>query len=277
MNNSNKDLKILVCVIHGPYEPWLTILREGQLETWMNPYPGVRIINVFGKPISKKLLKIDQLLYFKRWSPTKIIAYFSLLIEGLIKKILNLDQIRPQVNKSDTDEPISTWVIQMPDSLLLQGVKNITAFRASLDEDFDYLVTTISSSYLNIAAIWGFLAEQPTSNFLGGRIECSGKMRYQQGSFRVYSRDVVEYICQNSKRYKHWQIEDVAMGNLIRLRYENLTSMSSVSVSSIEEATKLTQDQFSSTMCYRCKSIDGVKRNDSEIMHYIHQRLQQIS
>lgn len=275
MKNSNEDIKILVCVIHGPYEPWLTILREGQLETWMNPSSGLRIINVFGKPISKNYLKIDQVLYFKRWSPIAIVAYFSLLIEALLKKIVNLDHYRPKVKKIDIDEPLSTWTIQMPDSLLLQGVKNMATFRASLDEDFDYLVTTITSSYLNTGLIKAYLADKPTKEFLGGRIENSGNMKYQQGSFRVYSRDVVEYICENSKRYKHWQIEDIAMGNLISLRYEDFHSMNNVSVSSIKEATELTLNQFSSTMSYRCKSIDGDKRNDSEIMRYIHKRLQQ--
>lgn len=275
MKNSNEDIKILVCVIHGPYEPWLTILREGQLETWMKPSPGLRIINVFGKPISKNYLKIDQMLYFKRWSPIAIVAYFSLLIEALLKKIVNLDHFRPKVKKINIDEPLSTWTIQMPDSLLLQGVKNMATFRASLDEDFDYLVTTITSSYLNIGLIKAYLADKPTKEFLGGRIENSGNMKYQQGSFRVYSRDVVEYICENSKRYKHWQIEDIAMGNLISLRYEDFHLMNNVSVSSIKEASELTQNQFSSTMSYRCKSIDGDTRNDSEIMHYIHKRLQQ--
>jgi len=276
MDITNKDSKILVCVIHGPYEPWLTILREGQLQTWMNTFPDVKKVNVFGEPISKKLLNIDQLLYFKRWSPIKIVAYFSLFVEAVLKKTLNLDRFRPQVDKFDQEEHTSTWTIRMPDSLLLQGVKNLATFRASLDEDFDFLVTTITSSYLNLGIIKDYLTNQESKNFLGGRIENSGKVNYQQGSFRVYSRDVVEYICQNSMNYKHWQIEDIAMGNLISLRYENLHSMSNVSVSSIQEASELTPEQFSSTMSYRCKSINGHTRNDSEIMHFIHNQLQQI-
>lgn len=277
MDNSNKEIKILVCVIHGPYEPWLTILREGQLQTWMKPFPGVNIVNVFGEPISEKFLKIDQVLYFKRWSSNKIVAYFSLFIEALIKWTLNFDRIRPKVQKVNKGNFLSTWTIKMPDSLLLQGVKNVATFRTALDEDFDYLVTTITSSYLNLDVIRDYLTNQLPKSFLGGRIENSGKVDYQQGSFRVYSRDVVEYICQNSKKYKHWQIEDIAMGNLINLKYKKLHPMANVSVSSIQEAAQLTPDQFSSTMSYRCKSINGHERNDSEIMHFIHDQLLQIS
>jgi hypothetical protein len=87
----------------------------------------------------------------------------------------------------------------------------------------------------------------------------------------------VEYICQNSKKYKHWQIEDIAMGNLINLKYKKLHPMANVSVPSIQEAAQLTPEQFSSTMSYRCKSINGHERNDSEIMHFIHDQLLQIS
>jgi tetratricopeptide (TPR) repeat protein len=53
----------------------------------------------------------------------------------------------------------------MPDLLLLQGVKNIAVFRESLNHDFDYLVTTITSTYLNLTLLDNYLIAKPKIGF----------------------------------------------------------------------------------------------------------------
>ncbi len=234
------------------------------------------MVNVFGKPISKRLLKIDQYLYFRRWAPQKPVAFFWLTLEALIKTLARLDRFRPQVNKGQEFGNLEKWTFQMPDSLLLQGVKNISTLRAALDEDFDYLITTITSTYLNLELVQSYLSGAPRASFLGGRIEKSGVMEYQQGSFRIFSRDVVLNLTQDSSRYKHWLIEDIAMGRLANLSYGDYVNVPNETVDSVSKAHQISSAHLAKTLSYRCKSIVDNTRMDSYIMLEIDRMLRNL-
>lgn len=271
---SKKEPKILLVAVHGPYEPWLSILKNGQLVTWMTSPSRIKIINVFGIKVSSRVLKVDQWMYFLRWHPIKVVAYSSLMLEVILKKALRTSIYSPKVKRVNLESLGDVWEVQMPDSLLLQGVKSISVFRESLNEDFDYLVTTITSSYINELALLKVLSESPRQEFLGGRIEFSGEMRYQQGSFRVYSRDVVEFIVENSRRYQHWKIEDIAMGNLVNRKYRKFTELPNMTVASVGDLIEEENEELKKMCSIRCKSVDekGV-RLDPEIMKLIHKLL----
>ena len=267
---STSTVKILVLAIHGPYEPWLSILRAGQMKTWMNHSSDIRIVNVFGREIQNRWLKLDQKAYFLRWSSSKLIAYSSLIVEAGLKKILLVNRIRPTVIQSSHERYGEVWEIQMPDSLMLQGVKNLAAIRESLNHEYDFLVTTITSSYINLEALLGKLTLARRRSFIGGRIEKSGSMSFQQGSFRVYSRDVVEYLISNASSYKHWKIEDIAMGHLVATNYHDYVEIPNLTVNSLEELNKYSTTEIKDACSIRCKSVEpNGDRNDASIMKAI--------
>lgn len=264
-------VNILVLAIHGPYEPWLSILMNGQMPTWMSGFSPVRIINVFGRAISSKLLIFDQLVYFLRWNRNPVIAYLSLLVEATIKVLFFVSRYRPRVLERSCSDVGGVWEVQMPDSLMLQGVKNIAALRNSLEHEYDFLVTTISSTYLNLPALEDFLRQSNRNEFLGGRLAISGGKVYQQGSFRVFSRDVVEYLVDNSIKYRHWKIEDIAMGTLARRRFNSFVDIPNMSIDSLMRIETLDIESVRSCSSFRCKSVDeNGDRNDSQIMLRLH-------
>lgn len=277
--NSKKEIqmemKILIIVIHGPYEPWISIYKNGQLPTWMRNSRNIQVQNYFGKRISPKFVALDQKLYFLRWNKFKIVSYSCLLLEAVLKRLTFLHKLDPRVKRRIDEELGEIWEVNLPDSLLLQGVKNLSAFRNALNFEFDYLVTTISSSYINYSALYNCLNNSPREKFLGGRIEKSGVDNYQQGSLRAYSRDVVVNLVENRRKYNHWQIEDIAMGNLARKSYASFTEIKNMTVSSVEEAKALTSESLKSFCSIRCKSVlDDGRRADVEIMRTIHELLQ---
>lgn len=265
--------KVLIIAIHGPYQPWLEILENGQLKTWMDIESSSRVINVFGKAMKSKIKEIDQRVYYLRWSRIKFIAYFALVVEMVVKRFFPIHKYRPRISRLQDGPKTDIWEIQMPDSLLLQGVKNVSVFRKSLELDFDFLVTTITSSYLNVALLEDTLRQISPSNFIGGRIEKSGNMEYQQGSFRVYSRDVVNRLVENSHKYKHWKIEDIAMGDLVSMHYSVLSRLPNRTLESLADVESLTKEDIQRTISYRCKSTEGNKRIDSQIMKSLHKRI----
>ncbi len=265
--------KVLILAIHGPYEPWVSILRHGQLRTWMKD-SQLPIVNVFGRGMNAHRYEFDEKLYFLRWNKSKAVSYFCLIVEAAIKVICKMNKYQPRVTEDAQGEFGNTWIVDMPDSLLLQGVKNVATLRHSLQFDYDYLVTTISSSYIDTECLIRKLQEAPKSKFLGGRIESSGGEFYQQGSFRVFSRDVIEYIDKNFKLYKHWQIEDIAMGNLVRKYSSTFTELPNLSLKSINDASNVPNDQIGETCSYRCKSVTSSgERLDSKLMFVIHEKL----
>ena len=266
-------MKILVIGIHGPFEPWKSIFAQGQIKTWMQTTANIRVENAFGKKISQKYARLDQQVYFLRWSENKLIAYTSLIMEAIAKLSLGVHRLKPSVTAIDDPELGSIWEIDMSDSLMLQGIKNMAVFRESLNHDFDYLVTTITSSYINLALLKKFLEEVEPKNFLGGRIEKSGDMTYQQGSFRVYSRDVVENLVNHSNKYRHWKIEDIAMGALAASLYTEFTEIPNMTLQSVTEVDKLTKEDLDTTISYRCKSLENGIRNDVKVMHSLHKRI----
>jgi hypothetical protein len=259
--------------IHGPYQPWLEILENGQLKTWMTNNSHSRIVNVFGLAMKSGAKDIDQRIYYLRWSRVKFVAYFALFLEAGVKKLLPIDKFRPNIICHHDQSTTEIWEVQMPDSLLLQGVKNVSVFRKSLELDFDFLVTTITSSYINVALLEDALTQISPTEFLGGRIEKSGEMEYQQGSFRVYSRDVVTKLVENSHRYKHWKIEDIAMGDLVSKYYSQFSHLPNYTLESLADVESLTREDLKDTISYRCKSSKENKRIDSQIMELLHKRI----
>jgi hypothetical protein len=268
--------KILIVVIHGPYEPWLSILQDGQSKTWMESSSKTRIINAFGIKIHPKLLKADQEIYYLRWSDNKILAYASLLLELVTKKIFRLHTYQPEIISVKNQGQQEVWEVQMPDSLMLQGVKNMAVFRNSLSCEFDFLVTTITSTYLNVSALEEYLDKTTQKNFLGGRIEKSGTMKFQQGSFRVFSRDMVLKIVENSHSYQHWKIEDIALGRLLSSLSPDFTPIPNLTVESQKEIESILEPDLRTTVSYRCKSTSSGRRIDADLMKLLHQRILKI-
>ena len=268
--------KILIVAIHGPYEPWLSILQDGQSKTWMESSSKTRIINAFGIKIHPKLLMLDQQIYYLRWSDNRVLAYAALLFELVTKKIFRLNRYQPDINSVKNQGLLDLWEVQMPDSLLLQGVKNMAIFRNSLSFEFDFLLTTLTSTYLNVPALEEYLDKKTPIEFLGGRIEKSGTMKFQQGSLRVFSRDVVQKIVENSRNYQHWKIEDIALGRLLSSYYCNFTTIPNLTVESPKEIEAIEEADLKTTVSYRCKSTSAGRRSDADLMKLLHHRILKI-
>lgn len=272
-NEEHKNPKILIVGIHGEYQPWIEIFQNGQRQTWMTDSENTKIVNAFGSPMRPSFRSIDEKIYYLRWSNNRLIAYGSLLVEAVLKFALPFDKLRPKVKYRKNENLGDTWRIELCDSLMLQGVKNLAVFRNALNYDFDFFVTTITSSYLNIQALEEYLSVITSPRFVGGRIEQSGSLTYQQGSFRVYSRDVVCDLVKNSKKYRHWKIEDIAMGNLTSLFVHKVTSMPNRTLQTAQDVDSLTEEDLRSTISYRCKATENGKRIDSKIMGLLHSRI----
>jgi len=272
-------MKILILDIHGPYEPWLQILRNGQLKTWALSTDKSRVVHVSGRPVPSRLHKIGEFVYSLKWSQNKYIGKLALLQDVGVKIFLQnwLPRVKPQ-NKFLLPAEDS-WQVEMPDFANFMGHKVLASLNYSLSQDYDYLVTTITSAYIHVPRLERFLENQPREGFLGGRLTELSGFRFQQGSFRVYSRDVVEWIVNNRKNYRHWLPEDVAMGKLVNKLMKELTELPDSTAYSLEELSLIPDEELKKALHVRCKGSrvqNQELRNDVEILHTLHQMIKKL-
>lgn len=277
MKNKTSNKKILIIGIHGPYEPWLSIVKNGQLETWsQNNIDDVHIVHAMGNPVGGGLHEIGEYLYSLKWSENKFVGFLALLLDKIIKKMIGNKLFDISISR-ELKSNCEMWQVDMPDFSLLMGNKMLSVIKfAQENYDFEYLVTTISSSYVNIKNLKDFIKDKQPYQNLSGRFVDVGDEHFQQGAFRLYSRDVVDYIVNNRKRYNHSAPEDVAMGRLVNGGAFKEYEMKNSTVNSVESAKKINISDIQEDVFIRCKgaSVLGNKlRFDVEIQKIIHDKI----
>lgn len=269
-------MKILILVVHGPYEPWLEIMREGQLRTWAIDTNKTKVVHVSGKPVGTTTHKLGEYLYSLKWSENKYLGKSALLADFAMKKLIKNWLPKVKEDNPSLSPAEHTWLVEMPDLALLMGTKMLASLSHSLNYDYDYLVTTITSAYINIPRLEKALDAKPRELFTGGRItEVSGN-KFQQGSFRVYSKDVIRWVISNRKNYPHWLPEDVAMGKLISSGGFSLIKIPDSTAYSIEELESLSKSELETSVHFRCKGSrveNQESRNDVAIQKQLHEMM----
>lgn len=263
--------KILVIVGHALYEPWKTILYEGQLETWAKS-PSLDVRHVYATPVNSIIRNLDAFFWKIKWE-----SKFGRILNGveaLIKSPFRIFQGELQ----EVQLPNATHAalyLKLPDLDFLMNFKSFAVITGTLKFDYDFLVVTTSSSYLNLNNLKEAVEDLPKTRTVAGRILRQGHKQFASGAFRVFSRDVVENFLMNRKFYSKWRPEDLAYGYL-----ESLTGMQlqfidieSLDIDSIETLEKKSEYELSRTVHFRLKSGTHKSRNDVLIMKALHERI----
>ena len=277
MKKTENKRRILIIAIHGPYEPWLSIVENGQLRTWSRNYiEDVNIIHAMGKPVGGYPHKIGEYLYSLKWSRNRFIGIAALLLDKTIKKIIGNKLFRISKTR-DEKSNCEIWQVNMPDFALLMGNKMLSVIKFAQDNyQFDYLVTTISSSYVNIQNLKEFTKDLTPNRILAGRFVDVGDEHFQQGAFRVYSKDVIDYIIKNRRKYNHSAPEDVAMGRLVRGGSFEEHEMKNSTIDSVKLAEDIDIGEIRNDVFIRCKgasSLGNKLRFDVQILNIIHSKI----
>lgn len=95
------------------------------------------------------------------------------------------------------------------------GYKTIKSFLLTKDLDYDYIFRTNSSSYIDKNLLLDFVSDKPKTNYYSGLIGYHGNITFASGSGFFISRDLVDYVIQNSTEWNHNLIDDVAIASLL--------------------------------------------------------------
>jgi hypothetical protein len=129
---------------------------------------------------------------------------------------------------------------------------------------------------LNLELLKKEISRLPKKNVVAGRILEQNGVKFASGSFRVFSRDVVEKMLIDKKHYSKWRADDLAYGFLLNRKDSHIKylSLPSIDADTVDKINSLSQVDLESVVHFRLKSGTHEKRNDIELMHLLHRRLE---
>jgi hypothetical protein len=264
---------VLCAISHGLYQPWISILHEGQEKTWLRDErpEGVEVIHFHGSPLSNFGIKLDKLHEQIRWS-TRFKANTLKFADYLLTFPFMGYQARYTSSKILKVEDPAIH-IHFPDSYLTYRWKELALFRYFLTETkFDYLFLTSSSSYVKLDKLKEYVENLPAVGVYAGATPYDSA-EFISGANRILSRDVIEQVVKNSKKFNPVIIEDVALGNLISRLGFLRTSFPISNIGSLQELEDSSADFLEDSYHFRLKSGSLENRKDVEIMHKLHSRI----
>lgn len=125
------------------------------------------------------------------------------------------------------------------DSMRTLGHRNLASFRFLLDHDkeWSYLARINASCYCSKRRLRDFCQDLPdTGAVVGGVVEAGTQHgRWMWGGLQyIFSRDVVQAITDNSDKWNHREMEDVAMSYMVfGLGYDVTGKLGSASIDKV--------------------------------------------
>jgi hypothetical protein len=255
----------LVIIGHALYSPWLEILLEGQLQTWVKAEDD-RILHAHGKTVGRYLHQADEKYWQLKWS--KKWGRLVYILERMFLPLLNKKSASVTISQSSYG--FKSLTVDMPDLNLMMNRKSLAVFNFAANSNYDFVVITTSSSYLNLKNLEEALGALPRKNLVAGRILEQHAIKFPSGSFRIFTPDVLKCAIEIRALYKYWVPEDLALGQLLQNLDLVFVDLPSIDVPTIDVLNSLDSERISKNIHFRLKNeIDGV-RTDVETMRALH-------
>lgn len=247
--------RVFVIVLAHDAEPWRTIQEDGQKRTWAAD-PDVPVRWLHGQ--SSGLVR-----FAARAIPTMLRGSAVTAFYNLVGKWVASRRVRTVGDRIETSTP---------ETYLMTNAKTVAAFRHILDtEDFDYILRTNTSSYVNLPLLQRFVQSLPNTGYYGGTLWEKNGMTYVTGTSILLSREMVEHAAYD----KEWDfdlIDDLALGRSMERAGVSPRPIPRVDACTAEALQSLTFAAVSSTFIIRCRGA-GDRGHDIAAMSRVHELL----
>lgn len=266
------NVKVTCAVGHGLYEPWLHILREGQLKTWLSLQmpENFNVVHFHGTPTSKIGQWLDQFHEKLRWKNRYVSKLLSVMDNVAFLPLL---YYIPKIEKSSQLEDCGNAIhVRFPDTYLTYRWKFLSLLRYFIEEtDSDFLLITSSASYIqpHLALRYISTISNPTTYVGAEPYEGSG---FISGSNRIISREIAIQVIETRRRWRPGIIEDVELSRLIISNGNKLETFPIANIDSLEALSRTTDQYIRENYHFRLKSYVGTNRDDVRIMRALHSR-----
>ena len=258
----------VIIVGHALYEPWRSILLDGQLKTWA-PISNQEIFHSYAVTVNSLIHKLDQKYWELKWH-----KYFGRIVLLLDLFIFQIPNRRPaSTRETKSSYGFNAIEMEMLDLNVQMNRKSLAVMKYASKMKTDFVIFTTSSSYLNIEKLETVLLTLPRKKLVAGRLVDHDGGKFPSGSFRIFTPDLLVAALADLGKYKSWLSEDLAFGKLLPRYSPNYFSVSSIDLESIEEINQLTESDLEQVVHYRVKSGSLQMRNDVALMHSLHDKI----
>jgi hypothetical protein len=276
-DSREQDSISVVCAItHGLYEPWINILQQGQLPTWLSiPSPvGFEVIHFHGKkggPLISFYDKLhEKLRWTNRWVATPL-RWFDEIIGFPIRSFI------PGTTASQhlalPDKSIQIDFTDVYATMKWKDLAVLDYFYNHTHANFLFMTTT--SSYLRPQKLMERVATLPTRGLYAGALAYPGA-NFAAGNNRLFSRDVVKRILEARRSLRCGVIEDLALGNLCAELDIQMIELPKRNISSIAELELISDQELRKEFHFKLTSGKRENRQDVRIMNELHNRIRAI-
>jgi len=146
--------------------------------------------------------------------------------------------------------------------------KMINSFKMVKDFEFDYLVRTNSSSYVDKQMLYSFLMDRPKEKFVGAVIGMHGNIQFASGALFMLSRDIFNEIIENENIINLQSYsDDVCLGEFFKIKNIPITNKD---IDRFDVVTNVNSENIPNNYFhYRLKNDN--RMDDVEYMKIIHE------
>ena len=268
-----------VGVLHVNREPWLSIVKDGQLNSWnQQRYKNFEVIYFHSK--SSKLAKIlNRAIENLRWSRGRAGGYF--ISFTLMAVLLPWRNFIPKAIESD---PSASGIehksiqVDFPEMISTIRWKKIVILQHFLKSSADFLIITNSSSLLNFEPIVKFLKAISAFDIslYAGPIHKGYDGEFVSGSFTILNRVSADALLKKRRIIPLHVMDDIGFSTGLRKIGVSPVNLDSLVVDSAEKVKQLNDSEIRNASHIRLKSGTTNLRNDVSIAKEFLQRQEKL-
>ncbi len=271
------DPNLLVGVMHVNREPWISIVRDGQIPTWaLQSYKKFEVV-YFHSTMNLLTWKINQIIESLRWTKGKYASYaISYTLMAIYAPWRNfIPTARHSAFKSSGID-FNSVIVNIPEMTSTMRWKKLAILRHFLDSTkADYLVITNSSSIINLKVLVESLIEkhEPGMPLYAGPLHKGYDGTFVSGSFTLLDRRAADLLLKGRSLIPLHVMDDIGFGTAFEKLSISPTEISSLIIASEEDLNKLSDNEIRKAGHFRLKSGNLKSRNDVALANKLIQRL----
>ena len=277
MQSKTNPPNLIVGIMHVTKNPWLSIVRDGQLPSWkkFNSY-NFNVVYFFSQS-NRFFIFIDKLIESMRWRKGRHASYaISYILMFILQPWKNY--LPKSIITSILESKIEAFSLKVniPELTSTMRWKKISFLNYFLEHTTaNFVIISTSSSILNIGKIIEYIEESDRSSdcLYAGNVQQSHDCAFTSGSFTLMNRKAVEMLLKNRNLMPVHVMDDIAFGSVFKKIGITPVNLNSLNIDSLEKLNSYDFSYLMKHLHFRLKSGDLSARNDVKIMNSLVDRL----
>jgi hypothetical protein len=158
--------------------------------------------------------------------------------------------------------------VNVGEGLRKLGIKVLSGLTV-LEKNYDFVIKTTLSSTFNfkklLEGIENLTLIKGVPIYAGSVIDFNVNKPFVSGANLLLDKNAIQILLQNKSKWNHGELDDVAIGKIMRTNEVPIHKLTSLNIDSMEALEKLPIEVLRETQHFRCKS-SNIPRDDLAIL-----------